>query len=63
MHKIYHIYVKDNCIMHSISEEQFETTWNTLNKLVGIMHTDYTPNDLSYEELTVNREFSLNSSY
>lgn len=54
MQKIYHIYIKNECVLHSISEEEFQTTWNTLNKLVGIMHTDYTIEDLSYEELIDN---------
>ena len=49
--------------MHSIPEEEFETTWNTLHKLIGIMHTDYTAEDLSYEKLTVNKESYLNSSH
>ena len=63
MHKIYHIYAKDNCILHSIPEEEFETTWKTLNNLVGIMHTEYSSQDLTYEELILNREVTLNSSH
>jgi hypothetical protein len=61
--KIYHIYAKDKCIFHSIKEEEFVTTWKTLNQLVGIMHTDYAPNDLSYEELIVNKKIVQDSSY
>ena len=61
--KIYHIYAKDKCIFHSIKEEEFVTTWKTLNQLVGIMHTDYVPNDLSYEELIVNKKMVQESSY
>lgn len=49
--------------MHSIPEEEFEVTWSTLHKLIGIMRTDYTVEDLSYEKLTVNRECYLNSSH
>ena len=63
MQKIYHIYAKDRCLFHSINEEEFETTWNTIKNMVGIMKTDYTENDLSFEELTVNKEISLNSSH
>lgn len=63
MHKIYHIYAKNTCIMHSIPEEEFETIWKTLKNLVGIMHTEYSSQDLTYEELTVNKEYYLNSSY
>lgn len=63
MEKIYHIYAKDRCLLHSIKEEEFQTTWNTLNNMVGLMRTDYTTDDLSYEELLVNREITLNSSH
>ena len=63
MEKVYHIYAKDKCLMHSIKEEEFPTVWNTLNNLVGIMKTDYERGDLSYEELYVNKEAILNSSH
>lgn len=61
--KIYHIYAKDRCLFHSIKEEEFKVTWKTLNQLVGLMHTDYSVEDLSYEELTINKEICLNSSH
>ena len=61
--KVYHIYAKDKCLFHSIQEDEFKVTWKTLNQLVGLMHTDYSVEDLSYEELTVNKEICLNSSY
>ena len=63
MEKIYHIYAKDRCLFHSIKEEEFNKTWKTIKNMVGIMKTDYTENDLSYEELIVNKEISLNSSH
>jgi hypothetical protein len=63
MEKIYHIYAKDKCLFHSIKEEEFQTTWNTLKNMVGIMKTDYSVDDLSYEELMVNRKVSLDSSH
>ena len=63
MEKIYHIYAKDRCLFHSIKEEDFQTTWNTLNNMVGIMKTDYIVEDLSYEELIINKETILNSSH
>jgi len=63
MEKIYHIYAKDKCLFHSIKEEEFEITWNTLNNMVGLMHTDYEICDLSYEELMVSRNVSLEGSY
>jgi len=63
MEKVYHIYAKDKCLFHSIKEEEFEITWNTLNNMVGLMHTDYEICDLSYEELMVSRNVSLEGSY
>jgi hypothetical protein len=51
MEKVYHIYAKDRCLFHSLKEEEFETTWNTLNNMVGLMKTDYSVEDLTYEEL------------
>jgi uncharacterized protein YpmS len=63
MEKVYHIYAKDKCLFHSIKEDDFETTWNTLNNMVGIMKTDYNVEDLSYEELIMNKDIVLNSSH
>ena len=48
---IYHIYARDNCIYHSLNEEQFEDTWEMLKVMVGILKTDYTESDLSYIKL------------
>lgn len=56
MQKIYHIYAKDKCLFHSINEDEFNITWNTLNRLVGLMKTDYSEKDLSYEELIFSKE-------
>jgi len=47
--KIYHIYLKDDCVLHSLQEENFKTSWELLNTLVGLMKTDYKAEDLSYE--------------
>lgn len=63
MDKVYHIYAKDRCLLHSIKEEDFQATWNTLNNMVGLMKTDYSVEDLSYEELYVSKETILNSSH
>jgi hypothetical protein len=63
MEKVYHIYAKDKCILHSIKEEDFESTWSTIKNLVGLMKTDYSSDDLSYIELQINKESILNSSH
>tara|TARA_B100001094_G_scaffold166621_1_gene161271 strand:+ start:453 stop:644 length:192 start_codon:yes stop_codon:yes gene_type:complete len=51
MEKVYHIYAKEECLYNNLNEIQFNKTWNTLNGMVGLLHTDYTLEDLSYEEL------------
>jgi hypothetical protein len=56
--KIYHIYAKDKCIFHSLKEEEFNNTWNALNKLVNVLDTRYAGGDLSYEELFANGDSS-----
>ena len=61
--KVFHIYAKDRCLFHSIKEEDFNVTWSTLKGMVGLMQTDYTIEDLSYEEVSVNKEAQNNSSY
>ena len=60
---VYHIYAKNECLYHSLKEEEFQATWRTLNNMVGLMKTDYSVEDLSYEELVVNKETILNSSH
>jgi hypothetical protein len=61
--KVYHIYAKDKCLFHSVKEDEFDTTWNTLKNMVGIMKTDYNIEDLTYIELVSNKEVMLNSSH
>jgi len=63
MEKVYHIYAKDKCLYHSLSENEFKKNWNTLTNMVGLMKTDYSVDDLSYEELIVNKEMISNSSH
>jgi hypothetical protein len=63
MEKIYHIYAKERCIFHSLKEEEFEITWNTLKNMVGLMKTDYSVEDLTFVELTSNKNLNLESSH
>ena len=48
--EIYHIYIKGECIYHSLNESQFTQTWASLKRMVGLMQTSYTEKDLSYEK-------------
>ena len=61
--KIYHIYAKDKCLFHSLKEDEFYQTWNTLKTMVGLMKTDYEISDLNYEELLVNKTVVQESSH
>ena len=58
--KIYHIYARGKCIYHSLKEEEFKTTWTALSRLAELLSNS---SEISYEELSVNKEVSLNSSY
>ena len=48
---IYHIYAKDICLYNCLKEEEFNIKWTELNAMVGLMHTDYDVDDLSFERL------------
>tara|TARA_R100001463_G_scaffold7427_2_gene23358 strand:+ start:1089 stop:1286 length:198 start_codon:yes stop_codon:yes gene_type:complete len=48
LEKVYNIYIKDECVYHNLPEEVFQTTWEQLNGMVGLMKTEYNENDLSY---------------
>jgi hypothetical protein len=51
--KVYRIYAKNKCIFSSVTEKEFKSTWETLQRLVGIMKTEYNVNDLTYDESEV----------
>jgi len=61
--KVYHIYAKDKCLYHSIMEEDFKIKWEEIKMMVGLMKTDYSVEDLSYEECEVNRVSAIDSSH
>ncbi len=48
---LYHIYAKDRCLYPCLREKDFTVKWAELNAMVGLMHTDYDVDDLSYERL------------
>jgi hypothetical protein len=61
--KIYHIYAKDKCLFHSIKEDDFHMTWNTIRNMVELIETEYSIHDLSYEEVCTNPVLVQDSSY
>ena len=48
---LYHIYAKDQCLYPCLNEKEFSVKWEQLNAMVGLMHTNYEVEDLSYEKL------------
>lgn len=62
MEKLYHIYAGGKCLLPNIKEDEFSVTWNTVKAMVGLMQTDYNENDLSYEEVVLNRQLMQEES-
>jgi hypothetical protein len=61
--KIYHIYLKNKCIYHSLSEDEFKKTWEMIHNFIDIA-TEIEKEDLEYEELTLpKKEIVLSSSH
>jgi hypothetical protein len=63
MEKIYHIYAKNRCVYHSLSEDKFSETWEMLHRMIDILDVDISKGDLQYEMMYVNKLIPLNSSY
>jgi hypothetical protein len=61
--KVYHIYAKDRCLYHSLSKEKFDELWETIHIMIELLDGNVRKEELSYEEVTVNRFISTNSSY
>ena len=61
--KIYHIYAKERCIYHSLSEEKFSEIWEMLHRMIDLLDMNILEDDLQYEELIINKEVILNSSH
>ena len=61
MDRVYHVYVKNTCIYHNLTEEEFKKTWEMLNVMVDLLG-NYNKEDLSYECLVRDKEY-LNASY
>ena len=60
---VYHIYVKDACLYNCLSESEFEKKWVELKAMVGLMKTDYTEEDLSFEKLPASNNHHGLQSY
>jgi hypothetical protein len=61
--KIYHIYAKNKCIYHNLSESKFSEVWEMLHRMIEFLDMNIKKEDLQYEELIVNKEIILQSSH
>ncbi len=61
--KVYHIDAKEEGIYKNLSESQCNHTWETVRGMVGLMKTDYTEEDISYEVCEVNRISAIDASH
>jgi hypothetical protein len=62
--KIYHIYAKDKCLYHSLSEKEFKEIWEMVNNYLSITDSSQIKKeDLNYEELLTSKDMISNSSY
>ena len=49
--EVYHIYAKGQCLYNCLNESEFKEKWAELQGMVGLMKTDYTMEDLSFERV------------
>jgi hypothetical protein len=61
--KRYHIYAKDKCLYHSLSEEKFSETWEMLHRMIELLGMNIAKEDLQYEEVILSKEIILSSSH
>ena len=61
MEKVYHVYIKGKCLYPSLSQEEYETLCEYLNKIIWV--TDIREDDIEFEEVTLDRELTRNSSH
>ena len=45
----YHIYLKDECVYSYLDQDKFNSTYDTMRAMVGMMRTDYSEDDITYE--------------
>lgn len=62
--KRYHIYAKNHCIYHSLTEKEFEDTWEMIQRFLSIHSGNLDRNDVEYEEVLFDKNaVSLQGSY
>ena len=61
-HTVYHIYAKDSCLYNSLTEDEFQVKWAELKAMVGLMKTDYTEEDITFEKLPAEKRSGVGGS-
>ncbi len=51
---LYHIYAKDQCLYNCLREKEFKEKWEELQRIIGLLKTDYMEEDLTYIKLPAN---------
>jgi len=59
---IYHIYLKDRCLYHSLSEESFKQHWEMLCNMIDLLDNGHNKEDLSYTSVALPRKEEVCSS-
>lgn len=49
--RTYNIYVKQKCIYESLSEDEFNKTWNMIKNFINLIGAEVKFEDLTYEEV------------
>jgi len=49
----YQIYIKNECVYHCLSEEEFRQTWDMLIHLVDLLSEKITKDDITFEKVSV----------
>lgn len=61
--KAYHIYLRDKCLYHSLSEDSFKEHWEMLCNMIELLSNGYNKEDLSYESVVLPKKGEEVGSY
>jgi TPP-dependent 2-oxoacid decarboxylase len=56
--KYFHIYAKNQCIYHSLNEEDFTKTWEMIQKFLSVHDANIDKNELEYVEVLFDKNDS-----
>ena len=53
--KIYHIYLKKECIFFNLERDEFNYVWECYQRLLNLNSRPFEPKDLTYEEIAFDK--------